>query len=47
VEYLPPGSSSMGFSRQEDWSGLPSPSPGYLPDPGIEPASPVPPSLSG
>ena len=26
----------MGFSRQEYWSGLPSPSPGYLPDPGIE-----------
>ena len=28
---------SMGFSRQEYWSGLPCPSPGYLPDPGIEP----------
>ena len=28
---------SMGFSRQEYWSGLPSPSPGDLPDPGIEP----------
>ena len=28
---------SMGFSRQEYWSGLPFPSPGYLPDPGIEP----------
>ena len=27
---------SMGFSRQEDWSGLPFPSPGDLPDPGIE-----------
>ena len=27
---------SMGFSRQEDWSGLPLPSPGDLPDPGIE-----------
>ena len=27
---------SMGFSRQEYWSGLPFPSPGYLPDPGIE-----------
>ena len=26
---------SMGFSRQEDWSGLPFPSPGDLPDPGI------------
>ena len=30
---------SMGFSRQEDWSGLPFPSPGDLPDPGIEPWS--------
>ena len=30
----------MGFSRQEYWSGLPSPSPGGLPDPGIEPGSP-------
>ena len=27
---------SVGFSRQEDWSGLPSPSPGDLPDPGIK-----------
>ena len=32
---------SMGFSRQEYWSGLPSPSPGDLPDPGIEPGSPA------
>ena len=31
----------MGFSRQEYWSGLPCPSPGDLPDPGIEPASPA------
>ena len=31
---------SMGFSRQEHWSGLPYPPPGYLPDPGIEPRSP-------
>ena len=30
---------SMGFSRQECWSGLPFPSPGDLPDPGIEPGS--------
>ena len=30
---------SMGFSRQEYWSGLPIPSPGDLPNPGIEPAS--------
>ena len=32
---------SMGFSRQEYRSGLPFPSPGSLPDPGIEPRSPV------
>ena len=30
---------SMGFSRQEYWSGLPFPSPGDLPNPGIEPGS--------
>ena len=34
------GSFSMGFSRQECWSGLPFPSPGDLPNPGIEPGSP-------
>ena len=32
---------SIGFSRQEYWSGLPFLSPGDLPDPGIEPGSPV------
>ena len=32
---------SMGFSRQEYWSGLPFPSPGNLPDSGIEPRSPA------
>ena len=31
---------SMGFSEQEYWSGLPFPSPGDLPDPGIQPRSP-------
>ena len=31
----------MGFSRQEDWSGLPFPSPGDLPDPGIGLLSPA------
>ena len=36
---------SKGFSRQEYWSGLPCPPPGGLPDPGIEPASPVTPAL--
>ena len=37
-------SPSMEFSRQEYWSGLPFPSPGDLPDSGIEPTSP---SLAG
>ena len=32
---------SMKFSRQEYWNGLPFPSPGDLPDPGIEPRSPA------
>ena len=32
---------SMGFSRQEYWSGLPCPPPGDLPDPGIEPGFPA------
>ena len=32
---------SMGFPRQEYWSGLPLPAPGDLPDPGIEPTSPA------
>ena len=32
---------SMGFSRQEYWSGLPFPPPGDLPHPGIEPMSPT------
>ena len=36
---------SMGFSRQEYWSGLPYPPPGYLPDPGMEPATPASPAL--
>ena len=34
-------SPSMEFSRQEDWSGLPFPSPADLPDPGIKPRSPA------
>ena len=33
---------AMGFPRQEDWSGLTCPSPGDLPDPGIEPLCPEP-----
>ena len=36
---------SMGFSRQQYWSGLPFPSPGDLPNPGIEPTSPGSPAL--
>ena len=38
---------SMEFSRQEFWSGFPFPTPGDLPDPGIEPASPASPALAG
>ena len=34
------GSSVYGKNRQEHWSGLPFPSPGHLPNPGIEPGSP-------
>ena len=37
---------SMGFSRQEYWSGLPRPPPGNLPDPGIEPSSLASPALA-
>ena len=36
---------SMGFSKQEYWSGLLCPSPGHLPDPGIEPTSPEAPHI--
>ena len=36
-----PGSSVHGFSRQGYWSGLPFPSPGNIPDPGIKPRSPA------
>ena len=38
---------SVAFSRQEYWSGLPFPSPGDLPDPGIEPVSLAYPALAG
>ena len=38
---------SMGFSRQEYWSGLPCPPPGDLPNPGIEPMSLTSPALAG
>ena len=38
---------SLGFPRQEYWSGLPFPSPGDLPNPGIKPGSPMSPALAG
>ena len=38
---------SVGFSWQEYWSGLPFPSPGDLPDPGIKPSFPAAPTLAG
>ena len=37
----------MEFSRQEYWSGLLFPSPGDLPDPGVEPTPPTSPALAG
>ena len=37
---------SIGFPRQEYWSGLPFPPPGDLPNPGIEPTSPASPVLA-
>ena len=44
---LRPHGLSMEFSRQEYWSGLPFPSPGDLPNPGIEPTSLASPALAG
>ena len=41
IDCSPPAPLSMGSSRQEYWSGLPFPSPGNLPNPGIEPGSPA------
>ena len=41
MDCSPPGSLSVGFPRQEYWSGLPFPSPGDLPEPGIERAFPA------
>ena len=41
------GSSVHGFSRREYWNGLPSPPPGDLPDPRIEPSSVTSPALAG
>ena len=39
--------SSVHGTREDDWSGLPFPSPGHLPDPGIEPKSSASPTLAG
>ena len=47
MDYSRPGSSVMGFSRQECWSGLPCPTPGDLPELGIEPTSLEFPVLAG
>ena len=41
------GPLSMGFTRQENWIGLPCPPPGGLPNPGIEPVSLTSPALVG
>ena len=43
---VPQAPLSTGFSKQEYWSGLPFPSPGDLPDPGIEPTYLMSPSLA-
>ena len=47
MDYIRQAPLSMGFSRQEYWSGLPCPPPGDLSNPGIEPASPASPALAG
>ena len=47
IDCSPPGSSFLGFSRQEYWSGLPCPPPGHLPSPGIKPESLASPALVG
>ena len=41
MDCTPQAPVSMGFSRQEHWSGLPCPSLGDLPEPGVEPRSPA------
>ena len=47
IDHSPPGPLSMGFSRQEYFSGLPCPLPGDLPDPGIKSVSLMSPALAG
>ena len=46
MAYSLPDSSDHGISQQEYWNGLPFPSPGDLPDPGIEPTSLTSPPLA-
>ena len=47
MDCTPQAPLSIGFPSQEYWNRLPSPSPGDLPDPGIEPLSVVSPALAG
>ena len=47
MDCSPPGSSVHGIFQAGYWSGLPFPPPGDLPDPGLEPTSPVSPALAG
>ena len=47
MDFSPPGSSVLGFSRQEYWSGMPCPPPGDLPNSGIETTSLMSPALAG
>ena len=47
LDCSPSGSSVHGIFKQEYWSGLPFPTPGDLPDPGIEPTSPASSALAG
>ena len=47
MDCSPPISLSTGLSRQKYWSGLPCPSPGDLPNPGIKPVSLMSPALAG
>ena len=47
MDCSPPGLLSMGFPRQEYWTGLPFPPLGDLPNSGTEPASPASPALAG
>ena len=46
MDCSPPDSFVQGFSRQENWRGLPCPPPGNLPDPGIKPVSLMSPALA-